>query len=94
MDWDAIFAHRLIGQYTIKIDLNHENISKRWIPLSNEQQDKQGELLVSIEVENIWIGVKEVSINEKVTAKAGRQRPATETNPGKKKNKIGSLFRI
>ncbi|ETO24515.1 hypothetical protein RFI_12643 [Reticulomyxa filosa] len=76
MDWDSIFAHDFIGQHKVKIEINQENIQQKWLPLYDKDynsEHKKGEILATIEVENIWAGVKDVKLDDVGTNNAGNQ---------------------
>ncbi|ETO25465.1 hypothetical protein RFI_11671 [Reticulomyxa filosa] len=68
MDWDSLFSHDLIGQHKVKVDINQENIHQKWLPLYDKEYNtfgnKKGEIQVTIEVENIWVGVKEIKLDD------------------------------
>jgi len=86
-DWGR-FSHDFIGQHKLKIEIDHENIQQKTLPLFDQEYNaftsKRGELVVSIEVENIWVGVKEISLDD---GSAAHSTTAFTKQPVQKKKK-------
>jgi len=55
-DWDTIGSDDFIGKHTERIEFGQENVVEKWIELfqSNNHSVAQGQLLISIECENLW----------------------------------------
>ncbi len=59
-DWDPFTSDDFIGIHKLKIDKGSENVCERWLRLFDEGHNvfsevKLGRILVSIEVENLWL---------------------------------------